>query len=301
MCQRVSQSKHAWSSTLPFDMSFRPWFVDKAFQKWHVNYNFKAFDNVSLRLDLVIWLACWATAPSQSLLQMLTALCCLAAVLALALHQRYPDFYTKHRTAITTARRMLTLPYVQQLAVRAGHPSGPVSAAVLHLLVKTGALHNFVGSLFFLDGWRVAAINSLVGFTVLRSTVRPSCSQLLAGPFADSAAWRRLAAALDRAAAGVFRRKLHQPALALAVCSTTVSSMQVLLSCASVYATFLIERGYRLRFKQQHLPASVAAMQGHVYALPWWLELPQVLLQLWVPLVLTWLAAGAWYGLATAS
>lgn len=123
----------------------------------HVNYNFKAFDNVSLRLDLVIWLACWATAPSQSLLQMLTALCCLAAMLALALHWRYPDFYTKHRTAITTARRMLTLPYVQQLAVRAGHPSEPVSAAVLHLLVKTGALHNFVGSLFFLDGWRVGA------------------------------------------------------------------------------------------------------------------------------------------------
>jgi hypothetical protein len=51
---------------------------------------------------------------------------------------------------------------------------------------------------------------------------------------------------------------------------------QVLLICAFVYAAFLIERGYRLRFKQQHLPASVAAMQGHVYMLPWWLELPQV-------------------------
>jgi hypothetical protein len=43
-----------------------------------------------------------------------------------------------------------------------------------------------------------------------------------------------------------------------------------------VYAAFLIERGYRLRFKQQQLPASVAAMQGHLYMLPLWLELPQV-------------------------
>jgi hypothetical protein len=51
---------------------------------------------------------------------------------------------------------------------------------------------------------------------------------------------------------------------------------QVLLTCASVCATFLIERGYRLRFKQTQLPASVAAMQGHVYMLPWWLEVPQV-------------------------
>jgi hypothetical protein len=51
---------------------------------------------------------------------------------------------------------------------------------------------------------------------------------------------------------------------------------QVLLTCASVCATFLIERGYRLRFKQTQLPASVAAMQGHVYMLPWWLDVPQV-------------------------
>jgi hypothetical protein len=52
--------------------------------------------------------------------------------------------------------------------------------------------------------------------------------------------------------------------------------LQVLLTCASVYVAFLIERGYRLRFKQQQLPASVAALQGHVYMMPLWLELPQV-------------------------
>jgi hypothetical protein len=52
--------------------------------------------------------------------------------------------------------------------------------------------------------------------------------------------------------------------------------VQVLLTYALVCATFLVERGYRLRFKQTQLPASVAAMQGHVYMLPWWLEVPQV-------------------------
>jgi hypothetical protein len=32
----VARRKQKWSPALPFNMSFRPWFVDKAFQKWCV-------------------------------------------------------------------------------------------------------------------------------------------------------------------------------------------------------------------------------------------------------------------------
>jgi hypothetical protein len=54
------------------------------------------------------------------------------------------------------------------------------------------------------------------------------------------------------------------------MCHTSAAfCVQVLLTCASVCATFLLERGFRLRFKQQQLPVSVAAMQAHVYKLPW--------------------------------
>jgi hypothetical protein len=123
----------------------------------HANYNLKAHDYVSLRLDVVIWLVCWATGPSAAAMQLLTVLCCLSAVLALAVHCRHPATYTVNRTAITTARRIITLPYILHLASKTYSPKGPVAAVVLHLLVQTGALHNFAGSLFFLQGWRVGA------------------------------------------------------------------------------------------------------------------------------------------------
>jgi hypothetical protein len=121
----------------------------------HANYNFKAVDYVSLRLDVVIWLVCLATAPPLSHLQLFTALCCIAALLALAVHWLYPATYMQHRTAITTARRMLTLPSIRHFANRGMHPSGSLAAVVLHLLVQSGALLNAAGSLFFLDEWRV--------------------------------------------------------------------------------------------------------------------------------------------------
>ncbi|KAF6261591.1 hypothetical protein COO60DRAFT_1680067 [Scenedesmus sp. NREL 46B-D3] len=282
-------------------MAFRPWFVDKAFQNWHASYNFTAVDYISLRLDIVIWLVCSTTAQPASILQLLTALCCASGLLALAVHWRAPAFYMRHRTAITAARRVLTLPYIRHAANKKMNPRGPVAAVVLHLLVQSGALHNFAGSLFFLDGWRVGSLTSLVGLAAISSAAGPSCSQLLNGPHAESAAWHQLAAALDKAAGGVFRHSLQQLPLAGAVCRTTATSMQTLLACASVCATFLIERGYRLRFKQQQLPAAVAALQDHIYVLPWWLEVPQVLLVLWVSTALTWLAAGAWYGLMGAA
>jgi hypothetical protein len=118
------------------------------------SYNYKAFDFVSLHLDLLIWLVCAATAPALSLLQLLTALCCVSGIAAIAVHKLAPAFYMQHRTAITTARRMITLPYIRHSANKHMSPTGPVSALVLNLLVQTGAMHNFVGSLFFLDGWR---------------------------------------------------------------------------------------------------------------------------------------------------
>jgi hypothetical protein len=74
-----------------------------------------------------------------------------------------------------------------------------------------------------------AAVNSIVGLAVISSAVVPSCSQLLGGPYAESAPWQRLAAALDKAAGGVLKRSLQQPALAGAVCRTTGTSMQVRL------------------------------------------------------------------------
>lgn len=108
-----------------------------------------------LRLDIVIWLVCSTTAQPASMLQLLTALCCASGLLALAVHRRAPAFYMGHRTAITAARRVLTLPYIRHAANKKMNPRGPVAAVVLHLLVQSGALHNFAGSLFFLDGWRV--------------------------------------------------------------------------------------------------------------------------------------------------
>jgi hypothetical protein len=120
----------------------------------HAGYNYKAIDFVSLHLDLLIWLVCAATAPALSLLQLLTALCCVSGVAGITVHRLAPAFYMQHRTAITTARRMITLPYIRQSANKHMSPTGPVSALVLHLLVQTGAMHNFVGLLFFLDGWR---------------------------------------------------------------------------------------------------------------------------------------------------
>jgi hypothetical protein len=32
----VARRRQGWSLALPFNMAFRPWFVDKAFQKWCV-------------------------------------------------------------------------------------------------------------------------------------------------------------------------------------------------------------------------------------------------------------------------
>jgi hypothetical protein len=119
----------------------------------HASYNYKAIDYVSLRLDLLIWLICAATSPQLSLLQLHTVLCCVSGVVAIAVHKLFPAVYMQHRTAITTTRRMLTLPYIRQSAHKHMGPTGAVQALVLHLLVQTGALHNFVGSLFFLDGW----------------------------------------------------------------------------------------------------------------------------------------------------
>jgi hypothetical protein len=121
----------------------------------HVTYNLRAIDFVSLCLDVVIWFVCWATTQQQPLVSLLIALCCVAALLVLALHRHSPASYMRHRTAITTARRLLTLPHIRHVASRAVNPSGPLAAVALHLLMQTGALHNFAGSLFFLDGWRV--------------------------------------------------------------------------------------------------------------------------------------------------
>jgi hypothetical protein len=67
----------------------------------------------------------------------------------------------------------------------------------------------------------------MVGLAVISSGVVPSCSQLLSGPYADSAPWQWLAAALDKAAGSLLKRSLQQPALAGAVCKTTATSMQV--------------------------------------------------------------------------
>uniref|UniRef100_A0A383WJG1 Uncharacterized protein n=1 Tax=Tetradesmus obliquus TaxID=3088 RepID=A0A383WJG1_TETOB len=278
-------------------MTFKPWFVDKAFQRWHSVCHLRAFDLVSLRLDVCIWLVCTAIQP-LSIALLLSALCTVLAVAALAAHTLAPETYTRHRTAITTARRLLTLPFIKHHCSRQLQQRGPVAAVLQHFLVLNGALLNFMGALFFLDGWHVTAVNSLLGLAVLGPLAGPSCKQLLAGPNADSAAWWGLAAALDKAAGGLFKRQLQQPQMAVAVCRTVATSVQVLLSCASVCATFFIERGFRLRFKQQQLPASVAAMQGHVYSLPLWLELPQMLLTLWAAVLLSWGTAGAWHGLA---
>jgi hypothetical protein len=123
----------------------------------HANYNLKAVDYVSVRLDVIIWLVCWATGQSAFIVQLLTALCWLSALLALAVHSRHPAIYTQHRTAITTVRRMITMPYILHTASKTYSPKGPVAAVVLHLLVQSGALHNFVGSLFFLQGRHVGA------------------------------------------------------------------------------------------------------------------------------------------------
>jgi hypothetical protein len=120
----------------------------------HASYNFRAFDFLSLHLNLFIWLVCAATAPPLSLLQLLTALCCVSGVAAIVLHKQCPAFYMQHRTAITTIRRVLTMPHIRQSAYKHMSATGPVSALVVHLLVQTGAMHNFVGSLFFLDDWR---------------------------------------------------------------------------------------------------------------------------------------------------
>jgi hypothetical protein len=76
---------------------------------------------------------------------------------------------------------------------------------------------------------RAAAVNSMVGLAVISSAVVPSCSQLLTGPYAESGPWQWLAAALDKAAGGLLKHSLQQPALAGAVCHTTATTMQVKL------------------------------------------------------------------------
>jgi hypothetical protein len=121
----------------------------------HSISNLKAFDAVSLRLDVCIWLVCTAVMAPLSLTQLLNAMCFVSALAALAVHTVAPATYMRHRTAITTARRLLTLPFMRHYTNRQFHPRGPVAALLQHLLVQTGALHNFIGALFFLDGWRV--------------------------------------------------------------------------------------------------------------------------------------------------
>lgn len=124
-----------WGLALPFDMTFKPWFVHKAFQR-HSVCHLRAFDLVSLRLDVCIWLVCTAIQP-LSIALLLSALCTVLAVAVLAAHSLAPETYTRHCTAITTARRLLTLPFIKHHCSRQLQQRGPVAAVLQHFLVST--------------------------------------------------------------------------------------------------------------------------------------------------------------------
>jgi hypothetical protein len=100
---------------------------------------------------------CTAVQP-LSVAQLLTALCCVLVLVALAVHVLAPATYTRHRTAITTARRLLPLPYIKYHSNRQMQFRGPVAALLHHFLVQTGALQNIIGAVGFLNGWRVGEL-----------------------------------------------------------------------------------------------------------------------------------------------
>lgn len=72
--------------------------------------------------------------------------------------------------------------------------------------------------------------------------------------------------------------------------------MQAIAAGAVVYTVLSLERCVRTRYKQ-HLPPAVAAMQQHIYWLPWGLALAEGSLLLYICTAGTWLVAGVWHGL----
>lgn len=276
---------------------FWPWFVECAFQQHYNSNTLDPCDRICLPLDIVIWVCCalGARHTPQQLLWVAPGL--LSAVCVAVLRRRHPNWCKKRRTAITAARRLMVLPYLAFVLLRQPlHATGAWQAAVLHLLVLSGGVHNTIAAFFFLNPWWVSLWELALGALVLGSAAPATCKQLMEGTHPD-AGWRSAAALMDHAALNIYSSTLEDPKMAHAVCCTTLNTMLVTCSCLAGYLVHCFERQQRLRYKAQ-LPPAVAAMQGHLYGLPAGLVVAQALLLLLHPaMVIGWVTFGACYGL----
>ena len=90
---------------------------------------------------------------------------------------------------------------------------------------------------------------------------------------------------------------LRRRSVSALLCLAWHGRWQAVAAGLVVYLVLSLERRVRSRYKQQ-LPPAVAAMQQHVYQLPLGLALAEGGLLVYCCAAVTWLAAGAWNGLA---
>lgn len=206
---------------------FWPWFVECAFQQHYNSNTLDPCDRICLPLDIVIWVCCalGARHTPQQLLWVAPGL--LSAVCVAVLRRRHPNWCKKRRTAITAARRLMVLPYLAFVLLRQPlHATGAWQAAVLHLLVLSGGVHNTIAAFFFLNPWWVSLWELALGALVLGSAAPATCKQLMEGTHPD-AGWRSAAALMDHAALNIYSSTLEDPKMAHAVCCTTLNTMLV--------------------------------------------------------------------------
>lgn len=206
---------------------FWPWFVECAFQQNYYNNTLDLCDRVCLPLDIIIWVCCALGSWHKPQELFWVAPGFLWALCVAVLRRRHPNWCRRRRTAITVARRLMALLYLGFVLLRQPlQPTGTWQAAVVHLFVLSGGVHNTIAALFFLNPWWVSLWELALGALVLGSAAPETCRHVMEGTHPD-AGWRSAAALMDRAALNIYSSTLENPKLAHAVCCTTLITMLV--------------------------------------------------------------------------
>lgn len=210
---------------------FWPWFVEAAFVAAYNTTTLDPVDNICVPLDVVIWACCaWSSRHMPS--ELIFSVPALMSALWVALYRRRnPDRYRRWRTAITSIRRAIILPFLHhQLRKLLPASVHPVAAGALQLLVLSGSLHTLIATAFFLNEWWLAPLEMVLTVLMFATAAPAACANTLAGPH-PHAGWQVAAALMDRAALGTYSRSLQDPSTAHAVCCTTLNSVLVSVQC----------------------------------------------------------------------